>query len=251
MSSPRLRWTGSEIAVVTAGAVDAVDVARTARAVEAVLRSRRVDGPVRIRLSAVPAGSVLAQVNAGQGPAMLRVQVAGPAGFVARIVSERLDREISRSAPAGPPRIWPDPARPPLASVSEVRPIVRRKRCALLRTDPASATRVMDGLDYDAHLFIDGETGEDALVYWAGPLGARLARQHHTRPPGVGTTMALTVNPHPAQQLTESEAASRLCRFGLPHVFFTDPGSGRGRLVYRRYDGDLALVCAADHEARS
>jgi hypothetical protein len=33
-----------------------------------------------------------------------------------------------------------------------------------------------------------------------------------------------------------------LCRSGLPFLFCTDPDSGRGGLLYRRHDGDLALV---------
>lgn len=258
MSSPELRWAGPEIGVTTSGAVDTADVARTARAVAAVLRSRHIDGPARIRLSATPsrAGSVLAQVNAGRVAAAVRVQVESPADFVATTVSERLDRAISRSRPAGPLRRWPDPARPPLAVVTEDRPIVRRKRCVLRCADPATATRVLDALDYDAHLFVDAESGEDAVVYWAGPLGVRLARQHRTRLPEGPAGMTLTVNPHPAPHLTESDAASRVCRFGLPHLFFTEADSGRGRLLYRRYDGDLASVQpvqvgAADPEAGS
>ncbi|MFD5176521.1 sigma 54 modulation/S30EA ribosomal C-terminal domain-containing protein [Nocardia sp. NPDC058379] len=241
MSSPELRWAGREIGVTTGGAVDTADVSRTARAVAAVLRSQRIDGPARIRLSTTPSrdGSVLAQVNAGRAAEAVRVQVEGPAGFVATIVSERLDRAISRSRPAGPVRRWPDPARPPLTSITGDRPIVRRKRCVLRSADPTTATRSMDALDYDAHLFVDAESGEDALVYWAGPLGVRLARQHLTRLPDAP---ALTVNPHPAPRLTESDAASRVCRFGLPYVFFTDADSGRGHLLYRRYDGDLAIV---------
>lgn len=41
----------------------------------------------------------------------------------------------------------------------------------------------MDALDFDAHLFTDADTGETAIVYWAGPLGVRMARQHHVHPP--------------------------------------------------------------------
>ncbi|MFF7588448.1 hypothetical protein ACFZCK_13285 [Kitasatospora purpeofusca] len=31
----------------------------------------------------------------------------------------------------------------------------------------------------------------------------------------------------------------------LPHLFFAQPGSGRGRVLYRRFDGGLGLIAAA------
>lgn len=46
----------------------------------------------------------------------------------------------------------------------------------------------------------------------------------------------------PAPVLIEEAAVTRLCRKGLPFLFFTDADSGRGRLLYRRYDGDLTIV---------
>ncbi|MFI5497755.1 sigma 54 modulation/S30EA ribosomal C-terminal domain-containing protein [Nocardia asteroides] len=241
MSTAELRWAGPEIAVVTSGVVDAGEVARTARAVGSVLGRGRAGEPVRIRLSNLAdSGVLLAQVNVRRQRGAIRVQVPGPVGFVAAMVSERLERQLARMMSAdAAARVWPDPARPPLAEVTEERPIVRHKLCAVRRTDPATAARMMDARDYDAHLFVDAETGEDAVVYWAGPLGVRLTRQTDIRP---ATGLACTMNPHPAPRLTASEAAARLCRFGLPHLFFTDPATTRGALLYRRYDGDLALV---------
>lgn len=34
----------------------------------------------------------------------------------------------------------------------------------------------LNAMDYDVHLFTDAATGEDAVVYRAGPSGLRLAR---------------------------------------------------------------------------
>jgi Sigma 54 modulation/S30EA ribosomal protein C terminus len=62
--------------------------------------------------------------------------------------------------------------------------ITRRKPVVLLRGDPLEAVAVMDAMDYDVHLFTDAETGEDAVVYRAGPAGLRLARQRRMYPPG-------------------------------------------------------------------
>jgi hypothetical protein len=42
--------------------------------------------------------------------------------------------------------------------------------------------------------------------------------------------------------LSPREAARWLADGWLPFLFFTDRASGRGRLLYRRYDGGLGLI---------
>ncbi|QBS45356.1 hypothetical protein DMB37_40035 [Nocardia sp. CS682] len=237
--------TDPTMLVVTRGEVMDREVTRLERAITRVLRRHHVACAAQVRVSAPPCGDgqVLVQANIRFRGAQARVQVAGPRGFVATFTAERLDRQLARLTGTGEPRYWPDPARPPLAAVTEERPIVRRKACALAVGDPAAATRAMDAMDYDAHLFIDAQTGHDAVIFWAGPLGVRLARQHLAPPQSEpAQTVPLTVDPRPAPLLTDREAAARLCRYGLPFVFFTEPRSGRGRLLYRRHDGDLAIV---------
>mgnify|MGYP007061293597 CR=1 FL=1 len=107
----------------------------------------------------------------------------------------------------------------------------------------------MDAMDYDVHLFTDAETGEDAVVYRGGPSGLRLARQHTMYPPGwswsPSTTIPpvpLIVNSLPTPVLSEVEAVGRVCEHGLRFLFFTDDATGRGRLLYLRYDGRLGLL---------
>ncbi|MET7768330.1 sigma 54 modulation/S30EA ribosomal C-terminal domain-containing protein [Nocardia sp. NPDC005366] len=249
LSEMRPIGTGMHCELVTRGAIGDREVERTLRSVGRVARHHGIDATARVRLTAAPCvdGPVLAQVNVRFREGPVRVQVGGPSGFIATFVAERLDRQIARIAAGDAMRIWPDPARPALASITEPRPIVRRKYYELLRGDPMTAASAMDAMDYDAYLYTDAETGEDATVYWAGPTGVRLARQHRVDPPR-SNPLPLSMNPHPAPLLTDTEAADRLCRYGLPFVFFTDPGDKRGRLLYRRYDGDLALVAPAATE---
>ncbi|MEV2225949.1 sigma 54 modulation/S30EA ribosomal C-terminal domain-containing protein [Nocardia vinacea] len=185
------------------------------------------------------------------GNVPVRVQVPGPSGFIATFLADRLDRQLARLNAEAVLRHWPDAARPPLAGPTDEKPIVRRKHCALLTGTPEEAVRAMDAMDYDAYLYTDAETGEDAIVYWAGPLGVRLARQYRQQLPESASALSLTVNPHPTPRLTEAEAAARLCRYGLPFLFFTDPSSRRGRLLYRRYNGALAIVLPAAESVRS
>ncbi|QIS11126.1 sigma 54 modulation/S30EA ribosomal C-terminal domain-containing protein [Nocardia arthritidis] len=242
-----------ELAVTTRGAVPPRDVTRAVRAIGLILRRHRLDSSVRVRVTA-PDGAdehTLVQANIRFRGAPSRVQVSGPRGFAVTFAAERLDRQIARLATAKS-REWPDPARPPLARITEPRPITRRKTCALLTGTPAEATSVLDAMDYDAYLFTDAETGEDAVVHWGDPLGVRLIRQRDTSAPhAVPNSLPVTVHPESAPTLSERSAAERLCRAGMPFLFFTDADSGRGRLLYRRYDGDLAVVAAGRHTVRS
>ncbi|WP_328411687.1 sigma 54 modulation/S30EA ribosomal C-terminal domain-containing protein [Nocardia sp. NBC_00403] len=245
-----------ELAVTTCGAVPPADVTRAVRAIGRVLRRHHVDSAARVRVTVPPdvTEPTLVQANIRFHDTPTRVQVTGPRGFAVTFAVERLDRQIARLA-TSQARPFPDPARPPLARVTELRPIVRRKFCALLTGTPAEATAVLDAMDYDAYLFTDSETGEDAVVHWEESLGVRLSRQYGTAAPQAAAEVALTVNSlpltvhsEPAPALSEDEAAARLCRGGLPFLFFTDPGNGRGRLLYRRYDGDLTIVVPAGTE---
>jgi hypothetical protein len=143
------------------------------------------------------------------------------------------------------PRPWPDPAeflRPrPLPIPAAERRLVRRKTYRLARCAPGAAGRRMDALDYRAHLFIDLDTGQDAIVYRAGPTGYRLARQAPApllRPADV----PLTIDPNPAPVLPVEQAMARLGTTEDDHLFFTDPVTGRGQLLYRRVDGHYGLV---------
>jgi hypothetical protein len=100
----------------------------------------------------------------------------------------------------------------------------------------------MNAMDYDAHLFTDFASGEEAVVYRAGPTGLRLARQHRMHPPTPPASVAITVNPHPTPILTPRRATDHINRHGLPFLFFTDPTTARGNLLYRRYDGHFTLI---------
>ncbi|WP_228000714.1 sigma 54 modulation/S30EA ribosomal C-terminal domain-containing protein [Nocardia australiensis] len=242
-----------ELAVTTRGQVPPADVTRAVRAIGRVLRRHHVDTAARVRVTqpADAAEPTLVQANIRFHNTPTRVQVTGPRGFAVTFAVERLDRQIARLA-TKQSRSWPDPARPPLARITESRPIVRRKQCALLTGTPAEATAVLDAMDYDAYLFTDSETGEDAIVHWAQSLGVRLTRQRTTTSPEVIAHASLTTNPlplqvdsEPARVSTEDEAAQQLCRGGLPFLFFTDADTARGRLLYRRYDGDLTIVVPA------
>jgi len=103
------------------------------------------------------------------------------------------------------------------------------------------AAAYMDAMDYDIHLFTDAESGQSAAVHRTGPTGYRLTRLRPTAPPRQ-TRMPLVTDPRPAPHLTNTAAAARLDETALLHLFFTDPATGHGHVLYRRYDGNYGLI---------
>jgi len=45
--------------------------------------------------------------------------------------------------------------------------------------------------------------------------------------------------------MTEDQAVTHLDLGGDPFVFYVDAGTGRGRVLYRRYDGNYGLISPA------
>ena len=229
------------------GHVGEDDVALARTSVAEVLARTGIRDGARIRLvgSLCAGGPVLAQVNLRVCGAPARVQLPGSTAVVGiGRVAARLERQIRRLTTAYEPRPWPDPERRPL-SVPGAGAIRRRKTYRLCVASPCQAIAYMDAMDYDVMLFTDIETGQDAVVYRSGPTGVRLARQQSMRPPSAPVAVPLTVNSHRIPTLTTAEAAARLALGWLPFVFFTDRSTGRGALLYRRYDGDLGQITAA------
>lgn len=240
-----------DVAVFSGGRVAACEEERVACAVGRVLEHRGITGGARVRLSPAncPDGPMLVQVNLRVSDTPVRVQAvtAGMDDLPPALV--RLDRQIVRVWAPWRPRPWPDQGHRRVLTAPADAVITRRKAYVLQRLTPLQAVAVMDAMDYDVHLFTDTESGEDAVVYRAGPSGLRLARQHRMYPPGWSWSPPASVPPvplivpcHPTPTLTEADALARLCEHGLEFLFFTDPATDRGQLLYPRYDGNLGLI---------
>ncbi|WP_245721665.1 sigma 54 modulation/S30EA ribosomal C-terminal domain-containing protein [Nocardia crassostreae] len=239
------------IAVFAKGRVPILEGERVAGAVGRLLMRYRADLSARVRMtgSGCDNGPILVQVNTQPGGASIRIQTLTHGRGDALPVLVRLERQLRTLRKAWSPRPWPDPDRPTLDAPGPGT-LVRRKTIALQTADPLHAAAMMDAMDYDVHLFTDAETGEDAIVYRAQPSGLRLARQHCVHPPctaavAAATPVPLITTPRPAPVLSEREAAERVCAPGLPFLFYTDFGTGRGHLMYRRYDTGLGLITPA------
>ena len=99
-------------------------------------------------------------------------------------------------------------------------------------------------LDYDFHLFTERSTGQDSTIYRT-PGGYQLAMAD-PKPGRLGPLPgSVTVSLLPAPRLTVQEATGRLDAAGQPFTFFVDARTGRGSLVYHRYDGHYGLLVPA------
>jgi ribosomal subunit interface protein len=135
--------------------------------------------------------------------------------------------------PTSRPEYFPRPV--------EDRTVIRRKTFALEVETPDEAAYDMELVGHDFFLFTDLSTGRDAVIYRRpdGEYGLRGA---------VGVTeqtVAAMVAEGPAPVMSEREAVAHLDVGGAPFVFFVDPVSGRGRVLYRRYDGHYGLIIPA------
>lgn len=124
------------------------------------------------------------------------------------------------------------------------RAVVRHKQLALTPMSVAEAALDLELLDYDFYLFVETQTGQDALV-WRRPEGALGLAMAGGQLPAV-TRCAVPLWPASAPpRLTLEEATGRLDLTGEPFVFFVDATTGRGSVAYRRYDGHYGLIAAA------
>ena len=141
-----------------------------------------------------------------------------------------------QSIPAGRPPYFPRPG--------DQRAVISHASYAARPETPEEAAADLVLLDYDFHLFTERSTGQDSVIYRT-PGGYRLAMAD-PKPGRLGPLPgSVTVGLLPAPRLTVQEATGRLDAAGQPFTFFVDPGTGRGSVVYHRYDGHHGLLVPA------
>jgi Sigma 54 modulation/S30EA ribosomal protein C terminus len=217
---------------------------------------------VKLIMSTDPAVEcpAIAQVSADLNGRLLRAQAAGQTMREAvehacdrlRIQLERAARnwEAARGGrPVPGPGEWrhqslPASQPPYVRRPAEERAVVRRKSYALARETPDEAIADAELMDYDFHLFTERSTGEDSVIYRTAD-GYRLALAH-LRTGRLGPVdPSITVSKAPVPRLSVTEAAARLEAAGQPFLFFINAETGRGNLIYHRYDGHYGLITPA------
>jgi len=125
----------------------------------------------------------------------------------------------------------------------ESREVVRRKTFAAEPLTVDEAAFDMESLDHDFFLYTDAGTGEAAVVRRLADGG--YAVRGGAAPEAVGRAAADVVLDPPPPRLTDEQARARLDADAERFVFYLDPGSGQGRVLYRRYDGHYGLIVTA------
>ncbi len=243
---------GVRVDVHTRGKLDPAFVGITREAVAAVVAaSSNAAGPVRLRFTAgnCAAGPILLQINLRVRGEPARIQIAArtPQAAAGAAIN-RLERQIRRLGLRLDLTAWPLPFRRRLSAPGESA-IARLKAVRLQVATAAQAAIRLSAMDYDAHLFTDPDTGDDAVIYCTGSEQLRVARQHTT--PSLQAVPAIQVDSRPAFVLDPAQAARRLAAAAVPFIFYTDGDTGRGNLLYRRYDGDLGLISPATVDTAS
>lgn len=136
--------------------------------------------------------------------------------------------------PSSQPAYFP---RPPAE-----REIVRRKTWAGDRISVLDALFDLNALDHRFFLFTDEVDGVDSIVFEA-PGGLRLRRLNGGAPPAKEIAdLPIEVIETPAPLMETDDAAQRLDTSEEPFVFYRDPETDRGCVLYRRYDGHYGLI---------
>lgn len=127
------------------------------------------------------------------------------------------------------------------------RRLVRRKTFSVGEMTCDEAADTLDLLGHDFLLFTNLATGADAVLFYAddaGPGGALELIDASGRDDAVGeaTVAPVRLGRHGVPECPPEEAAEQLDLDVTPFVFHLDPVTGRGSVVYRRYDGHYGCI---------
>lgn len=128
---------------------------------------------------------------------------------------------------------------------ADERQIVRKKTFALEPMTVDEAAFDLDMLGHDFYLFTALATDADSVIAYDDDQGLCLLQPEGVdQDPTVDAAVPVRLGT-PAPELTVDEAVERLDAGGERFVFFVDADSGRGNVVYHRYDGHYGLITAA------
>ena len=187
----------------------------------------------------------------------IRARVAAPAMRAAvdrlgerlhdqlRRLIERLTTEHRVPATA-PPGEWHhgawSPPRPPHSwRPASERRIIRRKTFALEPTSAVDAALDMAVLDHRFYLFHDADTGADALLYHRGDGRLAVIQPADTPRPADPHDLPREPSRYTAP-LGERTAIAEMDALNRRFLYFTNAATGRGCVLYLRYDGHYGLI---------
>ncbi len=248
------------------GEVDDVDRAYALEKLRAAAKS--IPDPIlgaRLRLVLEPdparARPAAVQGSLNLDGKVIRAHVAAPTmheaidRFADRL-EDRIDRAHHRREAARRRHREPEPGSWRHGDVPDRRPsiferpvpdreIVRHKEYAIEAETVDDAIFDMESLDHDFFLFTSAQTGDDCVVWRVDDDGYELITPSVEGPAlDIGADDVRVSTRVPAR-LSLSEAVEFLNLADEPWQFFVDVHTGRGNVVYRRYDGHYGLISPA------
>lgn len=128
----------------------------------------------------------------------------------------------------------------------EEREVVRHKTFALEPMTCDEAAWDLDMLGHDFYLFTEISTGREAVLFHAEDDGhLELMYIDGQQPDVEGAATPIVLSKQHPPELTLDEAKERLDTSHERFVFFVNPDSQRGNVIYRRYDGHYGLITPA------
>lgn len=125
------------------------------------------------------------------------------------------------------------------------REIVRRKEFAVEAETPDEAVFDMESLHHDFFLFTNVDSNEENLV-WRAADGSFEIIQPTPAPERLAECAApIRLSAIVPSRLRLEDALELLNAGDHPYVFFLDAETGRGTVVYRRYDGHYGVIAPA------
>ena len=251
------------LTLTTAGNVSEYDVQYATRHIGSVIRKvkeRVLRARVKLTVTNDPARSrpAIAHALIDVNGDLVTVHAAAETVPVAiQLLSDRLDdklehrahrrQRLRKSSGVSGPGEWRHGSQPSsnpgfYNRPMEERRLVRRRSFATEAITPDEAVFEMRELDYDFYLFVDVGNGEDAVVERQPDGSTRLTRLHPLAAEAAIRAEAITVSEHETPLLTVEGAVERLGAVGQTYLFFADAMTGRGNVVYRRYDGHYGLI---------
>ena len=159
--------------------------------------------------------------------------------------AERRDA-LRRRVPVSPGGMWRHgdlPAERPeyFDRPAGERQLVRRKTFATEEITADEAAFDMEQLDFDFYLFRDLADHTDAMIERRDG-GYRLTLAGEATAGRASGVAPMEVASLPAPGMSLASAIERLDLSGDRFLFFVDDASGRGNVLYRRYDGHYGLI---------
>lgn len=125
---------------------------------------------------------------------------------------------------------------------AEERQVVRHKTFSLGELSLDEAAFDLEMLGYDFYMFRDLASGDDAMLYRLPGGGYGLEHLHPSSLDAGTATVDVTVEAAGAPTLSLDDAVEWLEIGRGRFVFFRDPETDRGNVVYHRYDGHYGLI---------